>query len=92
MECWAFVSRRSSGIRCIFGQNAAGCQIVGLLMLVLASITLAFVPYPIVRVLGCIAIPVGMFVYVILGHAPIYGWFLWWYALRDSFRDRGPRA
>jgi len=69
-------------MRCVFGQNAAGYQIVGLLMIVLAVAVLAFVAAPVARVLAWATIPVGGFSYVIMGHAPIYGWFLWWHALR----------
>jgi hypothetical protein len=76
-------------MRCIFGQNAAQCQIVGLVMIAAAVVALACVSAPVVRVFSWLAIPVGLFTYVILGHAPIYGWLLWWHALRDSDREGG---
>ncbi len=57
-------------------------------MIVLAVFVLAFVSVPVARVFAWGAIPVGAFSYVIMGHAPIYGWFLWWHALRGG----GPKA
>jgi len=71
-------------LRCVFGQNAAGYQMIGLLMIAAAIAVLVFVAAPVARVLAWGAIPVGLFAYVIMGHAPIYGWFLWWHALRHG--------
>lgn len=75
-------------MRCVFGQNAAGFQVLGLLMIALAIGALAFVSAPLARVLAWMALPVGAFMYVIMGHAPIYGWFLWW----DALRRGGPKV
>ena len=57
---------------------------IGLLMIAAAIAVLVFVAAPVARVLAWGAIPVGLFAYVIMGHAPIYGWFLWWHALRHG--------
>lgn len=43
------------------------------------------------RVLAWVALPVGIFSYVIMGHAFIYSPFLWAALLRDVVRRGGPK-
>jgi hypothetical protein len=43
-------------------------------------------------VLAWVAVPVGLFTYLVLGHAPIYGWLLWWRALWNSKRRGDPKT
>jgi hypothetical protein len=44
------------------------------------------------RVLAWVALPVGIFSYVIMGHAFMYSPFLWAVLLRDLVRRGGPKA
>jgi hypothetical protein len=74
-------------LRCVFGQNAAAYQILGLLTVALAIAVLACAAWWPLRALGLIALPIGTFWYVVMGHAAIYGPFLWLTALRR----RGPK-
>jgi hypothetical protein len=77
--------------RCVFGQNAAGYQLVGLLTIAAAIAVLLFVSATALRVVGWIALPIGAFWYVIMGHALIYGPFLWAALLRALMRPGGPK-
>ena len=56
-----------------------------------AVVVLAFVDLAVPRTVAWVALPLGTFAYLIMGHAPIHGWFLWVEVLRDLLGSARPK-
>ena len=72
--------------RCVFGQHAAGHQLLGVIGAIACLTTLANFDNTIARVFALLGLAVSLFWYVIPGHAMIYGPHLFLIAIADLFR------
>jgi hypothetical protein len=74
--------------RCVFGQHAAQYQLIGIALIVAAIVLLFVSSSAVIHYASVAAICVGLVVYVVHGHALIYGPHLFLLLIIDLFRSR----